>query len=63
MAVVYPSREWMEELHKKVNADEEYKKVAANWEGDYLCVVQVDEEFVKDIQNPKNSEGFPRYAG
>uniref|UniRef100_A0A7C3REC1 SCP2 domain-containing protein n=1 Tax=Archaeoglobus fulgidus TaxID=2234 RepID=A0A7C3REC1_ARCFL len=58
MAVVYPSREWMEELHKKVNADEEYKKVAANWEGDYLCVVQVDEEFVKDIQNPKILRGF-----
>jgi len=38
MAVVYPSREWMEELHKKVNADEEYKKVAANWEGT-ICVL------------------------
>ncbi|WP_290597465.1 MULTISPECIES: SCP2 sterol-binding domain-containing protein [unclassified Archaeoglobus] len=58
MAVVYPSKEWMEELYKKVNSDEEYKKVAANWEGDYLCVVELDEEALKDFQNPKILKGF-----
>lgn len=58
MAVVYPSKEWMEELYKKVNSDEEYKKVAANWEGDYLCVVELDEEAMKDFQNPKVLRGF-----
>jgi putative sterol carrier protein len=58
MAVVYPSTEWMEELHKKVNSDAEYKKVAANWEGDYLCVVELDEEALKDFQNPKVLRGF-----
>ena len=45
-------------MHKKVNADEEYKKVAANWEGDYLCVVELDEEALKDFQNPKVLKGF-----
>ena len=58
MAVIYPSKEWMEELYKKVNSDEEYKKVAANWEGDYLCVVELDEEALKDFQNPKVLKGF-----
>lgn len=58
MAVVYPSKEWMDELYKKVNSDEEYKKVAANWEGDYLCVVELDEEALKDFQNPKVLKGF-----
>ncbi len=58
MAVVYPSKEWMEELHKKVNSDAEYKQVAANWEGDYLCIVELDEEALKDFQNPKILKGF-----
>ncbi len=58
MAVVFPSKEWMEELFKKVNSDEEYRRVAANWEGDYLCIVELDEEALKDFQNPKVLKGF-----
>lgn len=53
MAVVYPSKEWLDELKKKVNSDELYKKVAANWEGDYLCIVEVDQEALKEFQKPK----------
>lgn len=48
----------MEELYKKVNSDEEYRKVAANWEGDYLCVVELDEEALNDFKNPKVLAGF-----
>ncbi|WP_202320495.1 SCP2 sterol-binding domain-containing protein [Archaeoglobus neptunius] len=58
MPVVFPSKEWMDELYRKVNADEEYRRVAANWEGDYLCVVELDEEALKDFQNPKILKGF-----
>jgi len=50
---VYPSKEWLDELKKKVNSDELYKKVAANWEGDYLCIVEVDQEALKEFQKPK----------
>ncbi|MDI9611013.1 MAG: SCP2 sterol-binding domain-containing protein [Archaeoglobaceae archaeon] len=53
MAVVYPSKEWLEELKRRVNSDETYKKVAANWEGDYLCIVELDQEALKDFQKPK----------
>ncbi|MEM1578480.1 MAG: SCP2 sterol-binding domain-containing protein [Archaeoglobaceae archaeon] len=53
MSVVYPSREWLEELQKRVNSDETYKKVAANWEGDYLCIVEIDGEALRDFQKPK----------
>lgn len=53
MAVVFPSKEWLDELKKKVNSDETYKKVAANWEGDYLCIIEVDQEALKDFQKPK----------
>lgn len=56
--VVFPSREWMEELMKKVNGDEQYKKVAANWEGDFLVTVNLDAEALRDFQNPEKLKGF-----
>ncbi|MCX8172284.1 MAG: SCP2 sterol-binding domain-containing protein [Archaeoglobaceae archaeon] len=58
MAVVYPSKEWMDELLKKVNSDEQYKKVAANWEGDFLVQVLLDNEALKDFQDPEKLAGF-----
>jgi len=53
MAVVFPSTDWLNELRRRVNSDELYKKVAANWEGDYLCIVEIDQEALRDFQNPK----------
>ncbi|MEM2727051.1 MAG: SCP2 sterol-binding domain-containing protein [Archaeoglobaceae archaeon] len=53
MAVVFPSKDWLDELKKRVNSDETYRKVAANWEGDYLCIIEVDQEALKDFQKPK----------
>ncbi|MCS7143684.1 MAG: SCP2 sterol-binding domain-containing protein [Archaeoglobaceae archaeon] len=58
MAVVFPSKEWMDELLKKINSDETYKKVAANWEGDFLCKILLDNEALKDFQNPEKLAGF-----
>lgn len=58
MAVVYPSKEWLDELKKKVNSDETYRKVAANWEGDYLCIIEIDQEALKDFQKPKILAGL-----
>lgn len=56
--VVFPSKEWINELLKKVNSDELYKKVAANWEGDFLVSVFIDAEALKDFQNPEKLRGF-----
>ncbi|MEM2726689.1 MAG: SCP2 sterol-binding domain-containing protein [Archaeoglobaceae archaeon] len=58
MTVVYPSLEWMNEVLKKVNSDQELKKVAANWEGDYLCRIEVDEEALRDLKDPERLAGF-----
>jgi len=58
MAVVYPSKEWLDELLRVVNSDEEYKRVAANWEGDYLVISEIDETALKDFHNPKILRGF-----
>jgi putative sterol carrier protein len=42
MAVKFPSDEWIKELSAKLNASETYAQSAANWEGDFLFVVQPD---------------------
>jgi len=38
MAAIFPSPEWLEKLGEKLNADEQYARIAKNWEGD-MCVV------------------------
>jgi putative sterol carrier protein len=58
MAVVYPSVDWLNELLRVVNSDATYKRVAANWEGDFLCVVEMDQEALKDFQKPKVLRGL-----
>lgn len=58
MAVVFPSKEWLDELLRKVNGDETYRKVAAKWEGDFICIVELDEEALKDFQKPKVLRGL-----
>jgi putative sterol carrier protein len=40
-----------------VNASEEYKKVAKDWEGNFRCVVQGDESFLSAIRDPKTLDG------
>jgi len=58
MAVVYPSVDWLNELLRVVNSDATYKRVAANWEGDFLCIVEMDQEALKDLQKPKVLRGL-----
>ncbi len=56
--VVFPSVEWMEELKRKVNGDTMYRQVAANWEGDFLCIVELDEEAKRDFSDARKLAGF-----
>ena len=42
MTAVFPSPEWLKALEEKLNADERYARIAKNWEGDMLCVVEPD---------------------
>lgn len=50
--------DWLNELLKVINSDATYKKVAAKWEGDFLCIVEMDQEALKDFQNSKVLRGF-----
>jgi len=50
--------DWLNELLRVVNSDATYKKVAATWEGDFLCIVEMDQEALKDFQKPKVLRGL-----
>jgi putative sterol carrier protein len=40
MDVKFPSPEWLQALHIKINSDEHYAQVAKNWEGDMFVVLE-----------------------
>jgi putative sterol carrier protein len=45
MAIKFPSDEWIKELSNKLNESESYEKSAKDWEGDFIFVVEPDDEF------------------
>lgn len=49
MALLYPSLEWLTELKDRLNADPDYEKAAANWEGSLVLHIQADEGLDKDF--------------
>jgi len=49
MSAIFPSLEWLEELKEKLNADEQYARVAKKWEGDMLCQLTPDEHLEEEI--------------
>ena len=38
--IFFPSEEWLKEYVKKINENPEYVKAAAQWEGDFLYVIE-----------------------
>jgi len=40
MTAIFPSPEWLEKLVEKLNTDEQYARIAKNWEGDMACVFE-----------------------
>lgn len=45
MAFKFSSDEWIKELSRRLNESESYERAAKDWEGDFLFVVEPDEEF------------------
>ena len=43
MAHPFPSEGWLAEFEKVLNTDERYARVAANWEGDFMFVIEPDQ--------------------
>lgn len=55
---VYPSREWIEAVLQAAEKSEEYKEAAKEWEGDFLCKIDSDQEFLADMERKEVVEGF-----
>ncbi|MFC2065088.1 SCP2 sterol-binding domain-containing protein [Chloroflexota bacterium] len=41
----FPSLEWLQSFHEKLNSDKQYRRIAAKWEGDICVVVEPDDNF------------------
>jgi putative sterol carrier protein len=58
------SQEWVDEYIKAINSNEEYEKSAKDWEGDFLFVIEPDEELEEpkyvyiDLYHGKARKGF-----
>lgn len=40
----FPSDEWIKELSRQLNASEAYERSAKDWEGDFLFIIEADDE-------------------
>jgi putative sterol carrier protein len=55
---IFPSKEWVEEVLKVAGESKEYKEAAKDWEGDFLCIIESDEQFLRDMSRKEVVEGF-----
>jgi putative sterol carrier protein len=60
---VYPSKEWVTEVLKAAEKSEEYKEAAKDWEGDFLCKIEADEEFLRDMSRKESVAGYLSFLG
>jgi putative sterol carrier protein len=54
----FPSKEWVEEVLKIAEKSGEYKEASKDWEGDFLCIIECDDEFLADLGRKEVVEGF-----
>ncbi len=45
----FPSQEWLQAFHQKLNSDPQYAQVARNWEGDLCLIIDPDETFDRQV--------------
>lgn len=55
---IFPSRHWIEEVLKLADKSEEYKEASKDWEGDFLCIIECDDDFLGDLSRKAVMEGF-----
>lgn len=49
MAFAFPSDAWIEELGRRLNENTSYERSAKDWEGDFLFVVEPDEDYDETV--------------
>jgi len=55
---IYPSKEWVIEVLKAAEKSQSYKEAAKDWEGDFLCKIEADEEFIRDMGRKEAVAGY-----
>jgi len=55
---IYPSKQWIIEVLKAAERSEAYKEAAKDWEGDFLCRIEADEEFLRDMSRKEAVAGY-----
>jgi putative sterol carrier protein len=55
---IFPSKEWVEGVLELAKKSEEYKEASKDWEGDFLCIIECDGEFLGDLSRKEVMEGF-----
>jgi putative sterol carrier protein len=43
--IKFPSDEWIKTLHRQLNASSSYERSARDWEGDFVFIVEPDEQY------------------
>ncbi|MEK7440332.1 MAG: SCP2 sterol-binding domain-containing protein [Chloroflexota bacterium] len=49
MSILFPSDAWIKALQEVLNSDDEYGKIASNWEGDLTFVVEAEGAHTRPI--------------
>jgi len=55
---IFPSKGWVEAVLEAAKRSEAYKEASKDWEGDFLCIIECDEEFLSDLGRKEVMEGF-----
>lgn len=49
MTSKFPSEEWLNDLHARLNSDAQYAHVARSWEGEVNLVIEPDDQFSERV--------------
>jgi putative sterol carrier protein len=49
MGYQFPTPEWLQALGDKLNADEQYGKIASKWEGDLCFIIEPDDGLPEEV--------------
>ncbi|MBM3166284.1 MAG: SCP2 sterol-binding domain-containing protein [Chloroflexi bacterium] len=55
---VFPSKDWVEAVLEAAKKSEAYQEAAKDWEGDFLCIVEGDAEFLRELSRKEVMAGF-----
>lgn len=55
---IFPSKDWIEAVLEAAKKSEAYREAAKEWEGDFLCIVQGDDELLRELKRKEVMQGF-----